>query len=205
MHVTTTSQAATTEPGRIAPAGVHVDGVSLSFGGARPTHVLDGLELEIRPGEVVALIGPNGCGKSTLLRVIAGLITPDAGGVTVDGHRVTAPDPRVGLVFQEPRRFAWRSAEANVRFPLELAGWPRDRQRARAAELLGLMGVPDVADARPSTLSGGPRQPRRAPPGALRRPRSGPRAPPPPRPGATGAPPRRAVLGARRAHPRAAQ
>src|SRR3954452_1034182 len=158
MHVTTTSQAATTEPGRTAPAGVLVDRVSLSFRGARPTHVLDELELEIRPGEVVALIGPNGCGKSTLLRVIAGLITPDAGEITIDGDRVTEPDPRVGLVFQEPRLLAWRSAEANVRSPLELAGWPRDRQRARAAELLGLMGVPDVADARPSTLSGGTRQ-----------------------------------------------
>src|SRR5439155_14394678 len=56
------------------------------------------------------------------------------------------------------RLLAWRSAEANVRFPLDLAGWPRDRQDARAAELLALMGIPDVRDARPSTLSGGTRQ-----------------------------------------------
>src|SRR3954466_1704564 len=122
MHVTTTSEA-TTLSGPAAPAGVRVDGVSLTFGGPRPNHVLDGLDLDVDPGEIVALIGPNGCGKSTLLRVIAGLIAPDAGGVVIDGQAITAPDERVGLVFQEPRLLPWRSAEANVRFPLELAAW----------------------------------------------------------------------------------
>ena len=129
---TTTSTRATV-PG----AGVRVDRVSLTFDGPRPTHVLDALDIDVRPGEVVALIGPNGCGKSTLLRVLAGLIAPDAGSVAIDGTPVDGPDERVGLVFQEPRLLAWRSAEANVRFPLELAGWPRDRQRARAASCSG--------------------------------------------------------------------
>jgi NitT/TauT family transport system ATP-binding protein len=156
--VTTTSEATTTRRGSVAPAGIRVGEVSLTFRGQRPTHVLDGLSFDVRPGEVVALIGPNGCGKSTLLRVVAGLIRPDAGAVAIDGDPVTGPDERVGLVFQEPRLLAWRSAEANVRFPLELAGWPRERQRARAATLLDLMGIPDVAEARPSTLSGGTRQ-----------------------------------------------
>jgi NitT/TauT family transport system ATP-binding protein len=156
--VTTAGEATTTRQGRVAPAGVRVEDVSLTFSGQRPTHVLDHLSLDIRPGELVALIGPNGCGKSTLLRVVAGLIHPDAGSISLDQDPVTGPDERVGLVFQEPRLLAWRSAEANVRFPLELAGWSRDRQRARATELLDLMGVPDVAEARPSTLSGGTRQ-----------------------------------------------
>jgi NitT/TauT family transport system ATP-binding protein len=149
---------ATTHPVSVAPAAVRIDTVSLTFDGARRTHVLDGVDLEIRPGEVVALIGPNGCGKSTLLRVVAGLIPPGAGSVAIDGRPVDGPDERVGLVFQEPRLLAWRSAEDNVRFPLELAGWPSDRQRARAAELLGLLGIEEVAGARPSTLSGGTRQ-----------------------------------------------
>ena len=91
--------------------------------------------------EVVALIGPNGCGKSTLLRVLAGLIAPDAGSVTLDGDPLDGPDPRVGLVFQEPRLLAWRSAESNVRFPMELAGWSKERQAARADDLLGLVGL----------------------------------------------------------------
>ncbi len=139
-------------------AGVRIAGVSLTFRGARTVHVLDDVGLDIRPREVLALIGPNGCGKSTLLRVLAGLIPPDAGTVTVEGEPVVSPDPRVGLVFQEPRLLAWRSVEANVRFPMELAGWSRDRQAARAAELLGLVGLREFAGARPSTLSGGTRQ-----------------------------------------------
>ena len=142
----------------VPPAGIKVDGVSLTFRGARTTHVLDGIDLAIRPREVVALIGPNGCGKSTLLRVLGGLIPADAGAVTIDGDPVTGPDPRVGLVFQEPRLLAWRSAEDNVRFPMELAGWSKARQAARAEDLLGLVGLREFAGARPSTLSGGTRQ-----------------------------------------------
>src|SRR5512140_3019217 len=98
-------------------AGIRIADVSLTFRGARTTHVLDAVDLAIGPGEVVALIGPNGCGKSTLLRVLA-----------------------------------WRTAEQNVRFPMELAGWSRDRQLARADELLGLVGLREFAPAKPSTL-----------------------------------------------------
>jgi len=140
------------------PAGISVSGVSLTFRGARTTHVLDGIDIAIRPREVVALIGPNGCGKSTLLRVLGGLIPADAGGVTIDGDPVTGPDLRVGLVFQEPRLLAWRSAEDNVRFPMELAGWSKAHQEARAEVLLGLVGLREFANARPATLSGGTRQ-----------------------------------------------
>ncbi len=152
------------EPATMAPvsrapgAGIRIDGVSLTFRGARTTHVLDGLDLAIGPGEVVALIGPNGCGKSTLLRVLAGLLPADTGSVSIDGAPVTGPDPRVGLVFQEPRLLSWRTAEQNVRFPMELASWPGERQRARAEDLLGLVGLREFAAARPSTLSGGTRQ-----------------------------------------------
>ena len=141
-----------------AGAGIRVDGVSLAFRGARTTRVLDGIDLEVRPREVIALIGPNGCGKSTLLRVLAGLIPPDTGTVAIDGDPITGPDPRVGLVFQEPRLLAWRTAESNVRFPMELAGWSKERQAARASDLLGLVGLREYANARPGTLSGGTRQ-----------------------------------------------
>ena len=139
-------------------AGIRIDGVSLTFRGARTTHVLDTIDLAIRPGEVIALIGPNGCGKSTLLRVLAGLIPPDGGSVAIDGDPVTGPDERVGLVFQEPRLLAWRTAEQNVRFPMELAGWSAGRQERRAETLLGLVGLREFAAAKPSTLSGGTRQ-----------------------------------------------
>jgi NitT/TauT family transport system ATP-binding protein len=138
---------------------VDVRGVRLTFRRADgPLTALDGVDLTVEPGEVVALIGPNGSGKSTILRVIAGLLVPDQGSVTLDGRAVTGPDPAVGLVFQEPRLLPWRSAAANVAYPLELAGWPRPRREARVAELLGLVGVEGAAGARPSQLSGGMRQ-----------------------------------------------
>lgn len=139
-------------------AGIRVDDVSLTFRGARTVTALADISLDVAPREVVALIGPNGCGKSTLLRVLAGLIPVDAGSVTIDGRAVSGPDPSVGLVFQEPRLLAWKTVEENVRFPMELAGWSGERQRARAADLLGLVGLREFARAKPSTLSGGTRQ-----------------------------------------------
>jgi NitT/TauT family transport system ATP-binding protein len=139
-------------------AGIAVEDVTLTFRGARTVTALEGLSLRVAPREVVALIGPNGCGKSTLLRVLAGLVPPTSGRVTIDGHAVDGPEASVGLVFQEPRLLAWRTAEENVRFPMELAGWSRARQQARAADLLGLVGLREFARAKPSTLSGGTRQ-----------------------------------------------
>lgn len=139
-------------------AGIRVENVTLSFRGARPVTALEGISLGIAPREVVALIGPNGCGKSTLLRVLAGLVSTDAGTITIDGRTVSGPDPAVGLVFQEPRLLAWRTVEENVRFPMELAGWSKARQDARASDLLGLVGLREFARAKPSTLSGGTRQ-----------------------------------------------
>lgn len=126
-------------------------------GGRLP--VLDGIDLEIPGGAIVALIGPNGCGKSTLLRVIAGLLAPIAGEARLDGASIDGPDPRIGLVFQEPRLLPWRSAAANITYPLELAGWPLDRRAERLATLTGLVGLdPAVAASRPAELSGGTRQ-----------------------------------------------
>ncbi len=126
--------------------------------GGRPVRVLDGIDLRIEHGSIVALVGPNGCGKSTLLRVIAGLLPAAGGAVEVDGRKVAGPDPRVGLVFQEPRLLPWRSAAANVAFPLEVGGGTPLARMDRARELLGLVGLRDWADARPGELSGGMRQ-----------------------------------------------
>jgi NitT/TauT family transport system ATP-binding protein len=107
---------------------------------------------------VVAIVGPNGCGKSTLLRLIAGLLTPDAGSIEIDGAQVTAADPRVGFVFQEPRLLPWRSALANVTFPLELAGVAERSRREHGEALLALVGMSEFANAYPRQLSGGMRQ-----------------------------------------------
>jgi NitT/TauT family transport system ATP-binding protein len=142
--------------GAIELAGVELD-FPVREGGRH--EALGGVDLRIPGGGIIALIGPNGCGKSTLLRVVAGLLVPRRGRVTLDGTPVTGPDPRVGLVFQEPRLLPWRSAAANITYPLELAGWPRDRREARLEELLDLTRLDAAAAAaRPGELSGGQRQ-----------------------------------------------
>jgi len=152
---------ATHAPTTARTGAIGLDGVAFAFptrdGGTLP--VLAGIDLAIPAGGIVALIGPNGCGKSTLLRVIAGLLQPAAGAVRLDGAPITEPDPRIGLVFQEPRLLPWRSAADNITYPLELAGWEADRQATRLTALIDLVGLdPAAATARPSELSGGMRQ-----------------------------------------------
>jgi NitT/TauT family transport system ATP-binding protein len=155
-----TTEPATARGPRSAPAAVRLADVRVTFprrGGGMVT-ALDGLSLEVARGEIVAVLGPNGSGKSTLLRVVDGLLAPDAGQVEVEGRRVHGPDPAVGFVFQEPRLLPWRSALDNVAYPLELSGTGRDARRARALDLLRLVGVAGSAEARPHELSGGMRQ-----------------------------------------------
>ncbi len=145
----------------IAPRG-QIDLLDLALtypAGQRPAlAVLDGLDLRIGAGEVLTLIGPNGCGKSTLLRVIAGLLTPSRGGVFLDGQPVMGPDPRIGLLFQEPRLLPWRTVAGNVAYPLELAGAPRSVIDARVAEVLDRVGLTAATKFLPAQLSGGMRQ-----------------------------------------------
>jgi NitT/TauT family transport system ATP-binding protein len=145
----------------VRPGAIRVDHVDFAFpmrgGGRLP--VLDDIELDVAGGEVVALIGPNGSGKSTLLRLVAGLLAPDRGAVALAGEPVTGPDPRIGLVFQEPRLLPWRSAADNITYPLELAGWPGPRQQERLAALIDLVGLdPGVIGNGPAELSGGQQQ-----------------------------------------------
>jgi NitT/TauT family transport system ATP-binding protein len=142
------------------PGALQLRDLSFAFrtrdGGSLP--VLDGVDLAIPGGGIVALVGPNGCGKSTLLRVIAGLLEP-AGEALLDGAPIDGPDPRIGLVFQEPRLLPWRSAADNITYPLELAGWPAVRRRERLARLSELVDLdPAVTASRPAELSGGTRQ-----------------------------------------------
>ena len=144
-------------PGRLLATDIRVR-FPAPVHGADATVALDGLSFDVAGGEIVALIGPNGCGKSTFLRVAAGLLAPEHGTITLDGVAVTDPDPRIGLVFQEPRLLPWRSVADNVTYPLELAGWPREQRAARLAELLHAVGLGAAAALRPAQLSGGMRQ-----------------------------------------------
>ncbi len=111
------------------------------------------LDLEIAPGEFVAVLGPSGCGKSTLLRVIAGLEPLDRGAVEVGEGRA----PRSAFVFQDAHLLPWRTVEANVAIPLELQGVTRDERLARARQAIDLVGLGDARERYPAQLSGGMR------------------------------------------------
>jgi NitT/TauT family transport system ATP-binding protein len=145
-------------PSAIPPA---ISLAGLTFGyrdGGEPRPAVEDISLDVAPSEFLALIGANGTGKSTLLRLVAGLLVPDAGSVSIGGRQIREPDRSVALVFQEPRLLPWRSTLDNVAFPLELAGWPRSRRTARAGALLRLVDLTGVDDLRPHQLSGGMRQ-----------------------------------------------
>src|SRR3970282_182253 len=98
------------------------------------------ISIEVRPGEMVAFLGPSGCGKSTLLEILAGLIPPTSGEVTIDGQ---APRPRaeVGLMFQQALLFPWRTVLANVLLPGELQEKTDRDWKARAHELIAMVGL----------------------------------------------------------------
>ena len=120
--------------------------------------VLDHVSLEVATGEVVALLGPSGAGKSTLLRVIAGLLTADAGSVWLDGRDVSAlPSHRrhIGLVFQDEQLFPHLTVGQNVGFGLRMQGLPRAQVAARVDELLRMVGLGAAAALPVTTLSGG--------------------------------------------------
>jgi NitT/TauT family transport system ATP-binding protein len=132
--------------------------VAFDLGHGERLSALEGIGLAIAQGQIVALIGPNGSGKSTLLRVIAGLLPPDRGEARFDGQPIDGPDPRIGLVFQDPRLLPWRTVAANVAYPLELAGVAAPERASRSAALLRVVGLEGAGARRPSQLSGGMRQ-----------------------------------------------
>ncbi len=116
--------------------------------------VLDGIDLEVPPGQFLAIIGKSGCGKSTLLRLLAGLDAPTAGEITHDGVAEAQADTRI--MFQEPRLLPWARVADNV--AVGLTGGPRAAARGQARAMLGEVGLADRAGDWPSVLSGGQRQ-----------------------------------------------
>lgn len=143
-------------------SAVHVAGVSKVFNQGTPKQVdaLIDVELTVLPGDFVSLIGPSGCGKSTLLRLIANLLEPTSGSVTVNGKSSVQArlDQDYGMAFQQAGLFDWRTVAKNIELPLELKGWDKDKRRARAMEMLDLVKLPEFAELYPWQLSGGMQQ-----------------------------------------------
>ena len=132
-------------------------GIYKSFAGRRGAlPVIDGVDLHLAPGEIVALVGPSGCGKSTLLSVLAGFETADRGTVNIDGEPVDGPSRRRVLMPQSPSIFPWMSVRRNLM--LVQNGAPADEQRRRTDAHLEMVGLTEFADAYPWQLSGGMRQ-----------------------------------------------
>jgi NitT/TauT family transport system ATP-binding protein len=150
------------EGGDAAPAAaVDLHGVGKTFAARRGAVVaLEEIDLTIGNGEFVSLIGPSGCGKSTLLRIIADLLQPTTGEVLVNGKpaRRARLDQDYGIAFQQAGLLDWRTVQANIELPLELHGVDRAKRRARAEELIELVGLPEFAKHRPPQLSGGMQQ-----------------------------------------------
>ncbi|RAI43767.1 ABC transporter ATP-binding protein [Rhodoplanes roseus] len=136
---------------------ISLRGLSLTFSrDGTDTEVLQGVDLDVRGGEFLAIVGPSGVGKSTLLRVVADLAKPSAGTVTVAG---AGPGRRpVALVFQDARLMPWRRVIDNVAFGLEHRDVPRSDRRRRAEAALDVVGLSDLARRWPYQLSGGQRQ-----------------------------------------------
>ncbi|MDP9485541.1 MAG: ATP-binding cassette domain-containing protein, partial [Actinomycetota bacterium] len=137
--------------------------------GERRSPVLKDVDLGVCAGEFFCIVGGSGCGKTTLLRVLAGLLRPEAGEVSVGGRTVEGPMPEVGFLFQQPVLLEWRTVLDNVLLPLEVGHGGSDRgswrgrksseaKRARALELLAGVGLEGYEHHRPDQLSGGMQQ-----------------------------------------------
>ncbi|MDR7522079.1 MAG: ABC transporter ATP-binding protein [Armatimonadota bacterium] len=116
------------------------------------------LTLEVREQEFVSIVGPSGCGKSTLLRIVAGLIRPTSGEVTLNGHPVEGPGADRGMVFQSYTLFPWLTVQGNVEFGLRLRGRPAQERREVVRRYLDLVGLQGTEPAYPKELSGGMQQ-----------------------------------------------
>lgn len=138
-----------------AGARIDVRRVSHAFGqGEHALPVLDDVDLDVAPGEFVALLGPSGCGKSTLLRLVAGLETPTAGTIRQDGEPIVEPDPSRIVVFQDPTLYPWRCVWDNVALGLQARGILKSEGH-RVDVALKKVGLENFAHAFPHQLSGG--------------------------------------------------
>ncbi len=134
-----------------------LDNVSKSFAKVEKdeiTHALSSISLEMKSGEFISLVGTSGCGKSTILRLIAGLITPTVGTLSVNDKEITGPAPDRGMVFQRPTLFPWLTVEINIGFSLKMQNKLKGNEQ-RVDHMLDLIGLKNFKDDYPGQLSGG--------------------------------------------------
>lgn len=141
---------------------ISIKNVNMVFfqGTADEVVALKEINLDVRPGEFISFIGPSGCGKSTLLRLVADLLTPTQGALTVNGKspREARLKREYGFVFQAPTLYDWRTIRRNVQLPLEIMGYSAAEQVARAEKMLEMVELGQFANRYPWQLSGGMQQ-----------------------------------------------
>ena len=140
------------------PVAISLRGLTKRYGAVA---AVDGLDLEIREGEFLTLLGSSGCGKTTTLMLIAGFERPDAGDIVLSGRSVVGVPPhkrRIGVVFQNYALFPHLTVFENVAFALRNLRWPRQRVKERVKELLEMVALEDLAGRSPAQLSGGQQQ-----------------------------------------------
>jgi NitT/TauT family transport system ATP-binding protein len=138
---------------------LRAQGLVVTYSSARgPVTALQGLDATLRPGEFLSVLGPSGCGKSTLLKIVAGLLKPSGGSVTLGGRLIDGPRPDVGIVFQQPTLLPWQSTLDNVLLPIRTLGLDMKAGRDKARALIKLVGLEKFADHYPGELSGGMQQ-----------------------------------------------
>ncbi|GCF07734.1 ABC transporter ATP-binding protein [Dictyobacter arantiisoli] len=149
----------------VAPVAQHarlsVEGVTKIYrSGKRTVEALSPVDLSVAPGEFVSLIGPSGCGKSTLFNIIAGVDTPTAGSLLLDGKLTNTNERagKVGYMPQQPLLLPWRTVEENVMLGLDVRRVPRKEAQQQASALLKRFGLLEFANSYPADLSGGMRQ-----------------------------------------------
>ena len=139
-----------------------LDGVSKSFARVETTDIttaLTDVNLEMHSGEFISLVGTSGCGKSTMLRLIAGLIMPTTGRLTVNGEEIHGPDTSRGMMFQQHTLFPWLTVERNIAFADTMRGKAKDpANRAEVERMLKVIGLESFRNDYPAQLSGGMQQ-----------------------------------------------
>jgi NitT/TauT family transport system ATP-binding protein len=138
------------------PIAVSVNGVTKIYPGG--VEALNDMTIQFPKGELTSLLGPSGCGKTTLLKIIAGLLAPTSGNVTVNGLPVTGPGKERAFVFQDFALMPWASVLRNVAFGLELQGVPKSERNAIAEKHIEAVGLKGYENLFPHELSGGMRQ-----------------------------------------------
>jgi len=142
----------------VSSASIQARDVCKTYPGGKALTALNGVSLDIKPGEFVSILGPSGCGKSTFLRCVAGLEDITSGSLAVEGREVSGPPDHLGMVFQRDALLEWRNIRRNILLPVEFARKPLQEYRKHLAELLELTGLTEFADRYPRELSGGMRQ-----------------------------------------------